>query len=90
MHMPTAIHTALPQHVPLSTLISTHENQSGWKKCKLASAEVTGLTMDSYAVGCAYPELNAIDTLLRQLPYQHGFSTDSWQIVTDIEIAPSN
>jgi hypothetical protein len=67
-------------------LISLIENTSGWKKRKLASAESSGLTMDHYAVGCKDPVLNEVDTLLRQLPYRHGFSPDSWCILTDVEI----
>ena len=42
--------------------------------------------MEHYAAGCEDPVLNEIDTLFRQLPYQHGFSPDSWQRVTDVEI----
>jgi hypothetical protein len=42
--------------------------------------------MDHYAAGCDDPELNKIDTLFRQLPYQHGFSRELWRDITDVEI----
>jgi hypothetical protein len=42
--------------------------------------------MDHYVVGGEDPELNEIDTLMRQLPYRFGFSPDSWQKITDVEI----
>ena len=42
--------------------------------------------MDHYAAGCSDPVFNEVDTLLRELPYQHGFSPDSWQVLTNVEI----
>jgi hypothetical protein len=42
--------------------------------------------MDHYAAGAEDSDLNEIDTLFRQLPYQHGFSPESWRIITDVEI----
>ena len=86
MRMPQSIYNSVQQHGCISTEISPGENQSGWKKRKLASAESSGLTMDHYAAGCDDPFLNEMDTLFRQLPYAHGFSPDSWQVITDVEI----
>jgi hypothetical protein len=42
--------------------------------------------MDHYVVGGEDPELNEIDTFMGQLPYRFGFSPDSWQKITDVEI----
>jgi hypothetical protein len=42
--------------------------------------------MDHYNAGSQDDTINAVDTLLRQLPYQHGFSPDSWKSLTDVEI----
>jgi hypothetical protein len=87
MRMPPALRRSLETDGPISTEISLAENTAGWKKSKLASAESLGLTMDHYAVGCEDSVLNNADTLFRQLPYpQHGFSPDSWRILTDVEI----
>jgi hypothetical protein len=86
MRMPKAILKSIQEEGLISTTISEEENKSGWKKRKLASAEASGLTMDHHAAGCEDPELNRIDTLFRQLPYHHGFSPDSWQRITDVEI----
>jgi hypothetical protein len=86
MCMPSAIWRSLETDGPISTEIPLAENTAGWKKSKLASAESSGLTMDHYAVGCEDSILNNVDTLFRQLPYQHGFSPDSWRILTDVEI----
>jgi hypothetical protein len=58
----------------------------GWMKRKLASAEHLGLPMDHYAVGGQDKLLKDINTLLRQLPYQFGFSPEAWQIIMDVEI----
>jgi hypothetical protein len=62
------------------------KNKLAWKKCRIASAESSGLTMDHCVAGSADQGLNAIDTLFRQLPYQHGFSPTLWQTLTDVEI----
>ena len=86
MRMPAAIRNSVQAEGTISTTISAAENKSGWKKRKIASAESTGLTMDHYAAGCEDPDLNAMDTIFRQLPYHHGFSPDSWQTITDVEI----
>ena len=42
--------------------------------------------MDHHVAGSEDPFLNEIDTLFRQLPCEHGFSPDSWQVITDVEI----
>jgi hypothetical protein len=86
MRMPKAILECVQEEGLISTTITEVENQSGWKKRRLASAESSGLTMDHHAAGCEDPLLNEIDTLFRQLPYHHGFSPDSWQRITDVEI----
>jgi hypothetical protein len=86
MRMPKLIRESVEKEGLISTMISEDENRSGWMKRKLASAESTGLTMDHYAAGCEDPTLNEIDTLFRQLPYRHGFSPDSWKVITDVEI----
>jgi hypothetical protein len=76
-------HTALG---PISTQITPEENKSGWKKRRLASAEASGPSMDHHVAGCKDSVLNEIDTLMRELPCQHGFSPDSWQTITDVEM----
>ncbi len=86
MRMPLDILKSLDASGPISTCITPDENKSGWKKRRLASAEASGLSMDHYAASCEDPILNEIDTLLRELPYQHGFSPDTWQTITDVEI----
>jgi hypothetical protein len=42
--------------------------------------------MDHPIASCEDQELNSIDSLFRALPYHHGFSPDSWQTITDVEI----
>jgi hypothetical protein len=74
MHMPQVIQDGIKNHGFISTKISPAENRQGWTKRKLASAEPSGLTMNHYAVGGEDDLLNEIDMLLRQLPYQFGFS----------------
>ena len=86
MRMPQVIRDGIKKHGFITTEISAAENQQGWRKRKLASAEPSGLTMDHYAVGGEDDLLNDIDTLLRQLPYQFGFSPEAWQTITDVEI----
>ena len=67
--MPTAIHMSIVTDGLISTNISKKDNKRGWTKHKPGpSAESSGLTMGLYATGCAYPYLNAIDTLIRDLP----------------------
>jgi hypothetical protein len=52
----------------------------------VASAESSGLTLDHHGAGCEDPLLDETDTSFRQLPHHHGFSPDSWQRITDVEI----
>jgi hypothetical protein len=84
--MPQRVRTSLEANNGISTQISQEENRSGWKKRRIASAEASGLTMDRYMVGSGDDNLNEVDTLFRQLPYHHGFSPDSWKVLTDVEI----
>jgi hypothetical protein len=70
--MPKAILECVQEEGLISTTITAVENQSGWKKRRLASAESSGLTVDHHAAGCEDPLLNEIDTLFRQLPCHHG------------------
>jgi hypothetical protein len=88
MKMPKVIQTTVAREGTITKEISVDENRTGWKKRRVASAESTGLTMDHYicGVGGEDPELNEIDTLMRQLPYHFGFSPASWQKITDVEI----
>jgi hypothetical protein len=86
MCMPATICKTIQKQGLTSTELPKEENKLGWTKRKLALAESTGLTMDHYAAGCEDPELNEIDTLSRQLPYQCGFSPESWRIITDVKI----
>jgi hypothetical protein len=86
MRMPQAIQDGIKNHGFISTKISPAGNRQGWTKRKLASAEPSGLTIDHYAVGGEDDLPNKIDTLLRQLPYQFGFSPEVWQTITDVEI----
>jgi hypothetical protein len=86
MRMPQVIWDGILKHGFITTEIKPSENQMGWKKRKLASAEPSGLTMGHYAVGGEDKLLNGIDTLLRQNPYQFGFSPEAWQTITDVEI----
>jgi hypothetical protein len=86
MRIPQSVLDGIKEHGHIKATISELENKQGWTKRKLASAEPSGLTMDHYAVGAEDPLLNKIDTLLRQLPYQFGFSPEAWQTITDIEI----
>jgi hypothetical protein len=73
------------QSIESNGLIYNHGDLDGKNKlgsttkCKLASAEFSGPTMDHYAVGYADPELDEIDTRFRELPYQHSFSPDTSQ-----------
>ena len=86
MRRPSAIRQSIVSCGLISTRISLEENHSGWSRRKLASAESSGLSMDHYAAGCSDPGMNEVDTLLRELPYKHGFSPDAWQVLTDVEI----
>ena len=86
LRMPSSIRQRVAQSRLISTLISQEDHCSGWKKRRLASAESSGLTMDHYLAGTRDLAIAAIDTLFRQLPYQHGFSPESWQMITDVEI----
>jgi hypothetical protein len=86
LHMPQVTRDGIKEHGFISTEISLLENRQRWQKCRLASAEPSGLTMDHYAVGGVDESLNEIDSLLRQLPYRIGFSPEAWQTITDVEI----
>jgi hypothetical protein len=87
LRMPQRVRTSLEAHNGIITQISQEEeNRSGWKKRCITSAEASGLTMDHYVVGSGDDNLNEVDTLFQQLPYQHGLSPDSWKVLTDVEI----
>jgi hypothetical protein len=87
MRMPRTIQTTVAKEGTISKEILVDENRAGWKKRRVASAESTGLTMDHYyVVGGEDPKLNEIDTQMHQLPYRFGFSPNSWQKITDMEI----
>jgi hypothetical protein len=70
-----------------TTKVSMAEHQSGWRKQKeMTSSELHGLSFSHYKVAAQDPELCEFDTLLRTLPYEHGFSSQLWQDIVDVEI----
>ena len=63
------------------------ELETAWKKQKLqTSAEPTGLSFAHLMVGALHPEIAMVDAALHNLPFQLGFSPDSWKAITDVAI----
>jgi hypothetical protein len=73
MRMPKYICQHLAAHGPHKTDILEAENKSAWKKCRIASAEVLGLTMDHCVAGSSDWGLNKIDTQFCSSPTNMDF-----------------
>jgi hypothetical protein len=71
---------------PISLIVTPAEHTLGWKRTKEKSAETSGPSMAEVKAASQDVVLAAIDTHMRSLPYTKGFSPQSWQLITDVEI----
>ena len=70
-----------------NTGVTPHMNRTAWKKQRESvSSEPSGLTFSHYKAGANDDDINIFDAMLRNLPYQHGFSPTHWHEITDVEI----
>ena len=83
MRMPTIVR----QEGPVHTDIHIDEHTKGWRKQKEStSSEPSGLTFSHFKAALEDEALTKVDLLIRQLPYRHGFSPESWRNITDVQI----
>jgi hypothetical protein len=72
---------------PIPSTISLKEHQTGWKRQKEKTASVSsGLAFSDHKAASYDDEMAEIDRLLREIPYQQGFSPELYQVITDYEI----
>jgi hypothetical protein len=82
-----AMTAAVPDGPKASTKVTMAEHQSGRREQnETTSAEHHGLTVSHYKVAAQDPVMCEFDTLIRTLPYEHGFSPTLWQNIVDVEI----
>jgi hypothetical protein len=69
------------------TNISLAEHQQRWKKQKEHTALVrSGLSFSNHKAACQDDNMAEIGQLLREIPYQQGFSPELYQVITNFEI----
>ena len=73
-------------HELIPITITTSEHTQGWTRTKEKSAEPSGPSMAEVKAASQDHILADIDTFMRNLPYTKGFSPQSWQLITDVEI----
>ncbi len=72
---------------PIPIEISVLEHQQGWRKAKEKTAsETAGLNFAHNKAAAEDDALAKNDTILRSIPYEHGFSPLLWRFITDVEI----
>jgi hypothetical protein len=71
----------------LSATITSKEHKTQWKRKKeTTKAEPSGLSFSHYKAGTYDDDLLSLDLFLRNIPREHGFSPQSWQVITDFMI----
>ena len=72
---------------PMDIKVTTNIHTQGWRKQKEATAsEPTALSFSHYKAMVDHQTLASVDSQMRDIPIQHGFSPQSWRRITDIEI----
>ena len=72
---------------PMDTSLTPEENRKAWESQKGGTAsDETTLSFEHYKAACLDDDLNAVDTLLRDIPLTFGFAPPSWLSITDVEI----
>ena len=67
--------------------ISTDQHMKQWRKQKETTAsEPKGPSYAQYIAGTYNKEVRTIDTIMRSLPREIGFSPEAWQVITDFQI----
>ena len=77
------------KHIPTTpATIPTHEHIQSWNKQKesTASDTKTGISFSHYIAGTQHPTIAEFDALNRSLPYQFGFTPETWKTISDVEI----
>ena len=83
LQMPDAIR----EKGPIDINLTEEDNEQAWKRQKGGTAsDSSTLAFEHYKTACQDKDLNAVDTLLRDLPTKFGFVPPSWLSVTDVEI----
>ena len=72
---------------PIPTAISQAEHNQGWKKQNEQTASASaGLSFSDHKAAIDDKDMAEINRLLREIPYNQGFSPDLNQIITNFEI----
>ena len=77
------------KHIPTTpATIPTHEHIQSWNKQKesTASDTKTGISFSHYIAGTQHPTIAEFDALNQSLPYQFGFTPETWKTISDVEI----
>ena len=68
-------------------VLTPEDNKEGWKKQRQHTAvDPRSLNFAHHKAATFDPELNRIDTVLRELPMKHGFAPEAWNPMADCSI----
>ena len=72
---------------PAMTTVTPDQDRHAWRtQDKQKAAEPSGLSFTHHEAASTCLPLNGINTLLRNLPLDCGFSPSAWQTIADVKV----
>ena len=69
------------------THITASENSAAWKKQRAGTAsEPTNLSFSHYIAAAYSPEASEVDAATRSVPYEMGWSSEDWEVISDFQL----